>query len=771
MKKLIFLIFTFVLAGNFAIGQVAMNNWRVHYALSNSVGITHTESKVYMAGINGVVVYDSEDNSVSSLTLANGLSDYHISAIGSNSEIVIIGYLNGNIDVIKNNTTINVPWLKKAQLPGSKIVNNFLFFNEDIYISTNSGLLVYNIAKNEISDTYYPDISAEINDICVFNDSFFVATNQGIYTASINQDYLNNANNWTKKSNLPFHLNNSKISEVETFNNHLVFSFDTAAFNADSIFKMNASNVFENFTPTGTEAINIKKADNELLVSVKYSLRVYDDNFNITNSVYDYAFGLDLDIAGAVKLNNELWIADKNNGLVRANDSWNNKQVFNNVPFNDIAYRVDIQYGKMVVASGAVTHNLLNNFMRNGIYVFESETWSNLNFNNDPLMDFYTSWDFISVSINPNNTEQVAIGTYSRGGLKIINKGKVVSEYTSSNSPIEEQLGNTGVHIIGDVKYDNDQNLWIANQGNNPLKVLTKDSVWYEFNLGSAAKNKYPYRLLIDSKGYKWVGINSVGIAVYDDNGTIEDPSDDRLVLLKKEEGYGNLPSTAIKAIAEDIDGEIWIGTEEGLTVVFSTEKLFDGGYGDADATQINLEYGENVEHLLGESDITAIAIDGGNRKWVGTSSSGVFCFSPNGLEEIYRFTAENSPLLSNSILDIKINHLTGEVFFVTENGLVSFQSDATIGDEEFSEVTVFPNPVKPDFNGNITIQGLGYDSDVKITDVSGNLIYQTTSNGGTVIWDGKRLTGERVQTGIYLVWTASPTGKGKNVAKIAIIN
>ena len=179
----------------------------------------------------------------------------------------------------------------------------------------------------------------------------------------------------------------------------------------------------------------------------------------------------------------------------------------------------------------------------------------------------------------------------------------------------------------------------------------------------------------------------------------------------------------------------------------------------------------ERWRNFLEKRTLHPIAVDGGNRKWIGTSASGVFCVSEDGLEEVYRFTAENSPLVSNNILDIRIDHGTGEVYFATDKGLVSFKADATIGDEQFSSISVFPNPVRPEYSGPITIQGIGFESDVRITDISGNLVYKTMSNGGTVIWDGNRLDGTRAQSGVYLVWATSTGGKGKAVAKILLVN
>jgi ligand-binding sensor domain-containing protein len=345
---------------------------------------------------------------------------------------------------------------------------------------------------------------------------------------------------------------------------------------------------------------------------------------------------------------------------------------------------------------------------------------------------------------------------------------KITEVYNENNSTIERHNGRIN---ITDMKYDNDGNLWIISQGVFGLKMVTPDGIWYEYSMGSAAKSQFPYRLMIDNDGTKWVGFKSVGVVAFNEGGTYGDASDDQLQLLSTSEGYGNLPSAYPKALAQDIDGEIWIGTETGLVVLYNTNDVFDGDYGEYDASPILLEIDGEVEKLLGESDITAITIDGGNRKWVGTSSSGVFCLTDDGSDEVYRYTKENSPLISNNIFDIRIDHLTGEVYIATESGLVSVRTDASLGDPEFDNVKVFPNPVRPNYAGPITIQGLGYNSDVKITDVSGNVVFKTVSNGGTAIWDGKTLKGERVQSGVYLVWSAASDAKGKKVAKIVMIN
>jgi streptogramin lyase len=569
---------------------------------------------------------------------------------------------------------------------------------------------------------------------------------------------------------LPSYLINEKISEIENFENNLFFSYNSEVYNGDSLYKMELDNTVSNFFKTTPSSIvSLNSEQNELIISKQFNVVVFDANLVNINNIYSYSFGSTPVPVKAIWFKDYYWIGDKKNGLVKAKSTWDNDQVFSNTPSSDGSYKLDIQYGKVIVASGGLT-NLQNNYFRGGAHVFKDEKWENIN---STTHTNYPSqmWDVISVAINPNNLEQMAFGSYSKGGMSILNDGVITETFTESNSPLETQVGNNGTHIISDMKYDDEGNLWIVNQGINPLKMLSKDGVWHTFSLGSTAKNKYPYRLIIDFDDNKWISFVGAGVVAFNENATLDDTSDDKLVTLSTSPGYGNLPSSSVKALAADIDGEIWIGTETGLSIVYGTSSIFDGGYGDADAQEILLKYGEEVEVLLGTSTITTIAVDGGNRKWIGTSSSGVFCLSPNGTEEIYRFTTENSPLLSNGILDIKIDHITGEVYFATEAGLISYRADATIGDEEFKNVKVFPNPVRPDYSGLISIQGIGYESDVKITDVSGNLIFKTKSNGGTIVWDGNRLSGERVQSGVYLIWTASVSGKGKNVAIVVIFN
>jgi ligand-binding sensor domain-containing protein len=231
------------------------------------------------------------------------------------------------------------------------------------------------------------------------------------------------------------------------------------------------------------------------------------------------------------------------------------------------------------------------------------------------------------------------------------------------------------------------------------------------------------------------------------------------------------LPSNKITALAADFDGELWIGTEAGFAVLYNANGAFGASPGDFDAQRIKVPFEGNTEYVLGEAHISDIEVDGGNRKWMATANAGLILLSPDGTEIIRQYNTENSPIISNTIYDIEMNHETGELYIVTDLGLISLRVDASYEDPTYEQMTVFPNPVRPDYNGPITLQGIRYNSDVKVTDAAGNVVYKTQSNGGTATWHGLNSNGEKVPTGVYFFWTAMNVQGGENkVAKVLVI-
>ena len=257
-------------------------------------------------------------------------------------------------------------------------------------------------------------------------------------------------------------------------------------------------------------------------------------------------------------------------------------------------------------------------------------------------------------------------------------------------------------------------------------------------------------------------------MCIRDSNNTLDNPFDDEYKILNTNIGSGNLPSLYTYCLTEDLEGEIWVGTDNGIAVFYNPEYVFSGY--NFDAQQILITEGSYGQYLLSEEKVKCITIDGGNRKWIGTEKSGVFLLSKDGQDEILHFTKKNSPLYSNNIIDIAINHETGEVFIGTDKGVISYRSDATKGGENQGKTCVFPNPVDENYRGTISISGLVTDANVKITDIAGNLVFETTANGGMATWNGKNKNAERVATGVYLVFSSDLYGEETVVSKILFI-
>jgi hypothetical protein len=235
-------------------------------------------------------------------------------------------------------------------------------------------------------------------------------------------------------------------------------------------------------------------------------------------------------------------------------------------------------------------------------------------------------------------------------------------------------------------------------------------------------------------------------------------------------ENNGSIPGSNVFAMAEDQDGEIWIGTDEGIAIFYTPDQVLTTQSVNAERPLVNFD--GYVQYLLETEIVTSIDVDGANRKWVGTDRAGVFLLSADGTEQVYHFTEDNSPLFSNNITDLAVNQETGEVFFGTAKGMIAFKGTATGPSENFDDnVHAFPNPVKSDYFGDIGIDGLMNNSIVKITNVSGSVVYETRSEGGRAVWNGNDMHGNRVKSGVYLVFVSSENGEEKVATKILFLN
>jgi ligand-binding sensor domain-containing protein len=750
--------------------QVPIGQWRdeLPYTLCNSV--TDAENRIYASTPYAVFYFDKEDNSVVRITKINGLSDIGINTIRYSKEYktLVIAYSNANIDLIKNNTIINISDIKRKPILGNKTINDIFFIGKDAYLSCGFGIVVLDISKEEIRDTYYiGKDGSQVNVLALTkdqNDSLFAASEKGLYKAYANDPNLANFASWHKDARID---TIAKYNTITNFNGKIFVNKKTGNSATDTIYTFSGGSWNRWQQDVYNPVMHLESDDKYLLVTYNYSVRVFNTGLDLFTNVPGVLFP---QVAMADK-DGLIWVGMSYSGLLSYNPAnYALNYVTLSGPATALAFSMTSRGNDLYIAPGGRDASFIPIYIQPQVYHFDNTNWKNVSGYNNPVMN--QTHDVVSIAIDPNDPRHVFAGTYGTGLLELVNDS-VIRRYTESNSTLRHHTSSDTSDIrVGGITFDASGNLWAVTSHNNSCLSMKKGDKWTGFTIPIVNENDLG-QILVNKSGQKWIqmrygNMNPNSILVFSDNGTPENPGDDQAKLLNSAVGTGNIPGNNVLAMTEDNNGEIWIGTEKGVAVFYSPENVFQPGQ-NFDAQRILVTQGSYVQYLLENETVTAIAVDGANQKWIGTDRGGVFLFSPDGTKQIYHFTAENSPLLSDRITCIAISK-DGEVFYGTDKGVISFRAQATPGGDSNENVYAFPNPVKSDYEGYIAVKGLVDNAQVRITDINGVLVYSTRAEGGQAVWDGKNFDGRKAQTGVYLVYSASDTGTEKIVTKILII-
>lgn len=771
-KFTLFFLLVCSMSNLFAQG-VAIGEWRTHLPYQKVIDVDFMGSNVYAATPYDLFYYNQDDNSINILNKVNGLNDIGISAIryNSNQNLLMVTYTNTNIDLIyENGDIVNISDIKDKELIGNKTINDIFFFDKYAYLSCGFGIVVIDLERIEVKDTYIIGQDGSymnVNDIAFFDGKIYAATESGIFYASLDNPNLADYNQWEKEMQI-FHPS-LNYNLIELFNNKLIVNYTRNEFNKDTLFIFDG-NTWDYFEKSNNSLRKeIRAVDDKLIVSNNYNVIVFDEQFLLKQNIYNPGeHGIEPQSAN-VDSQGHFWIGDRNLGMIKSTNGFDGEIISPNGPSSTNVYELKSGGNNVWVASGGRASNWSKLWMREGVFQFDGNWWKTHNQSNTAAFDSIS--DFVSVAIDPENPTKAYIGTWMSGVLEFTD-GELTNVYSVNNSSLGPWLAAPTLVNISGLDFDSYNNLWVANTGAaNLLSMRTPSGQWTSFSIGASNSGIDIANMIVDQNNYKWIIKRTEGkIIVFNDNNTFNNSSDDQVKTLTSNVGNGNIHGNSVYCMAVDHNGTVWVGTDDGPATFYNSKNIFESG-NNYDATRILVPRADGsgqADPLLEGQKILSLAVDGANNIWLGTEN-GVFQLSNDGLKELNYFNTENSPLLSNTVSSIAIIE-NGEVFFGTNNGIISYRSLAAGGNETNSNVYAFPNPVRPEYQGVIAISGVVSNALVKITTVNGALISQVRAEGGQAIWDGKTMDGKYVNPGVYLVFISTDDGQQKLVTKILMM-
>ena len=739
--------------------------WRDHLPYHSAIDVAAGNNKIVCATPYSVFNIDLADNSVTRMSRINGLHETGVSAISYDaaSEKLFVGYHNSNIDIVFRNDVFNIPDIKLDNITGDKTIYNVFASGKYFYLSTGLGVIVIDGDKYEVKDSWFignNGSQVKVNGVTIDNSFFYVATDEGLKRTPVTTVDPANYLNWQN-------LSGANGLPAGASNDVVMASGKIAALKNDSVFVLNGNNWNLVFTEAPWKIQNINSSSGKIIIDLirnDGSAKVISLHTDGTIARTIQQPGVIVQPMKTILVNNDYWVADSTRGLNKFMSTGFENYNLNSpesIATGEIVFVNNVFYA----AAGAVNVNWQKQINKNGIYKFSGGQWTNHNYRLLPQLDSMP--DLVSVAIDPRDGS-VWAGSYG-GGLLHIKGGNSFDIFKQSSS-IGQATFDPGSYRVAGLAFDKENNLWIANYGAAQNIVVRKnDGAWKTFAPPIAFLENAVSQIIIDDENQKWiVSPKGNGLIVFSDNGTIDNVADDKWKLYRSGGGIGNLPTNNVLGIAKDKNGFIWIGTNDGIGVVQCPQNVFSSQ--GCDAIWPVVTQGGFNQYLFKGEEVRSIAVDGADRKWIATKN-GAWLISAEGEKVIYRFTEENSPLLSNDVKRIAIDGRTGEIFFATASGICSFRSTATEGGETNNDVMVFPNPVPPGYGGTIAIRGLVNNAIIKITELDGRLVYQTRALGGQAVWNGKDYKGRRISSGVYLV-LVSDDGRKENLAsKIIFIN
>lgn len=758
-----------------SLSNTALGQWQSYQCYKAAKSITQADNLIYIGTDAALFSYDIVSKELRTYTKIDGFSDVNIKNIVYDplTQQLVVLYANNNIDLYKNGKVTNFKDILNANIGTSIVINSSILDNGILYYATNVGIIAFDLQAIEIKDTYFVGNNAElinVYQVAISQNYITAATEDGLLKAN-KTDNLWDYHNWHRDTLI---ASTQNVWHAAYFNDILY-----AEIADNQLYKQENDGTWTYVLGNGIDQIrNIRVSNNHLLVvqQLEKISRLIDigANQNILLLPFD---NMPRAIDAITNGQNTYWVADEWIGLHEWNADNSYQNIYPNSPRSSNGIRLYHRDNELWVAPGNLDHKfdgtsdgLGENF--EGIWRLKDDEWAVWNWNDENTKPYKPN--IVTIAFNNNNKDIVYWGAVDGKGLFEFNYAQnTIDDLMPNLRPLQNFTEEDNVRIAA-VHTDKDNNLWMTGLlAPNPIMVKKNDGTYKSFRFNNISSGEY-YRFTeieTDDNGNIWTLINAQGVLVMNPDNVINSNSPINTVssadyqFFKPGEVQNGLDGTKFFALAKDNEGAMWVGTDDGLTVFTCG---FDGVSNCSGTRPIIKQDGLNA-YLLQNERVTSIAIDKANRKWVGTAN-GLFLFSDLNYETLQHFTTENSPLFSNYINDIVIDHNSGTVYISTDKGILSYKGDAISGNVGHDNVVIYPNPIEPNYTGNIGIKGLPINATVKITDIAGNLVYETTSLGGQAVWNGKDYNDQPAASGVYLVFSSDPTAVQHQVHKLVIV-
>ncbi len=746
------------LISSYGQSPVGIGQWRVHYNFDQTKSVALADDKIYCANNVSLFYYDQGDKSLNVISKKDGLTGIEINKLGSYKyEEILVGYSDGNIDFIKGRSITGFDDIQRANITGSKKINHFHEYGNKIFISTDYGLSILDMSRREISDSYLnvsSDGSVNIFYASVLSedgDSIFVASDKGLLAAKYSQAVnLRDYSNW-KLYGAADGMPAGVVKSIGRSGNVIFAGVDTKG-----IYYFDGTQ-WQSTGIAGTDIREISASNGAMVVSLDDRIFKFT---SATNSQLFYTDFLYTPCSAFVGPDGGIYFAQINYGLAVYRPTLELIGVPVGPAFKE-TFRLKYLNKTIINCRGGLNVSYGNVYLESSAMLLgEDDIWKAYTiYNGLPNQ----TRDLLDVAIQNSTTWYFS--SFGWGLIKFnpITKTSVLLD--TLTTPLKT------LYLTG-LTTDEDGTVWVCAHSqidravNRPfLHAIDPSGTWYSFK-AAQSDGKYPNEIVIDQLSNKWIRLLASdakrGLMMFKEINKLAGTSTQ--IYFGVEQNKGALPDINVNDISVDKTGQVWIGTNQGICVFTNPAQITPSNIPKAYLPIVN------GFPLFFDKRINCIKTDAANRKWVGTPD-GVFLLSADGLETILKFNKNNSPMIDNNVNTITINEQTGEVFFGSDNGIISYRGDATFGAETHTDVKIFPNPVERGFDGWVGISGLANDARVKITDIAGKLTYETPANGGTASWNLKDYTGRRATAGIYLIFSASDDGQEKFVGKIAVLD